>query len=250
MTFKIVVSDPKTKKAYQKEVEKKDSGLIGKKVGDKFSGKVLGMDGYELEITGGSDKDGFPMRKDVSGSARKRVLLSFGPGFHPKRKGERKRKSIRGNTVAEDIAQLNVKVVKHGAKSVAASFGVEEPKDKPKKEEKTKTEAKPKTDEKPKEEKKADKPKDEAKGKEPKKEEPKKEEKKEETVKKAEEKSKDSKTEDKKDAKTAEKKDAAPKIEDKPKEDKPNAEAKNAAEKEDKPKAEKKADKSKDEKKE
>ena len=166
MTFKVVVSDPKTKKAYQKEVENVASGLSGKKIGDKFSGKNLGLDGYELEVTGGSDKDGFPMRKDVSGTKRKRVLLAFGPGFHSTKKGERRRKSIRGNTIADDIAQINVKVVKAGTKSIAASFGVEEKE--PPKEEKAPAKETPK--EKPKEESKAEKPKAEPKPKEEKKE--------------------------------------------------------------------------------
>ncbi|MBN2101665.1 MAG: 30S ribosomal protein S6e [Candidatus Aenigmarchaeota archaeon] len=170
MTFKVVVSDPKTKKAYQKEVENAVSGLSGKKIGDKFSGKGLGLEGYELEVTGGSDKDGFPMRKDVSGTKRKRVLLSVGPGFHPSKKGERRRKSIRGNTIADDIAQINVKVVKAGTKSIAASFGVEEKE--PPKEEKAPAKETPK--EKPKEESKAEEKKEPVKEK-PKKEAPKEE---------------------------------------------------------------------------
>ncbi len=209
MTFKVVISDPKNRKAYQKEVEKEASGLIGKKIGDKFSGKVLGLDGYELEITGGSDRDGFPMRKDVSGTARKRILLAFGPGFHPKRKGERRRKSIRGNTIAEDIAQINVKVVKYGPKSLAAHFGVEEPKEENKEE--TKQEEKkeePKPEEKPKEEKK----------KEPVKEKPKEEEKPKEKPKKEESKAEEKpKTEEKPEKKEAPKEG---KKEEKPKEEK------------------------------
>ncbi len=66
MAFKLVVSDPKSRKSYQKEVS--GEGILGKKIGDKFSGAAAGLEGYELQITGGSDKDGFPMRKDVEGS--------------------------------------------------------------------------------------------------------------------------------------------------------------------------------------
>ncbi|RLJ09570.1 MAG: 30S ribosomal protein S6e [Candidatus Aenigmatarchaeota archaeon] len=147
LNFKIVVSDPKTRRAYQKEVEQKQSGLIGKKIGERFSGDSIGLPGYELEITGGSDRDGFPMRRDVEGTARKKILLSSGPGFHPKKKGQRKRKSIRGNTISTDISQINVKVVKYGQTPLEKLFGVEE---------KPKEEAKPKEkpqEEKPKEEK-------------------------------------------------------------------------------------------------
>jgi small subunit ribosomal protein S6e len=124
--FKIVVADPKTRKAFQKEVPQPQSGLMGRKLGDKLKGDGLGFQGYELQITGGSDKDGFPMRRDVDGAARKRLLLSFGPGFHPWLKGQRKRKSVRGNTISGDIVQVNLKVVTHGPKALAALFGKEE----------------------------------------------------------------------------------------------------------------------------
>jgi small subunit ribosomal protein S6e len=122
--FKIVISDPKAKKAYQKEVDQGASGLMGKKLGDKFSGNHLGLAGYELEVTGGSDKEGFPMRRDVEGPGRKKILLSHGPGFHPKSRGRRKRKSIRGNSISPAISQINLKVVTYGAKSVEESLGV------------------------------------------------------------------------------------------------------------------------------
>ena len=108
MAFKLVVSDPKTRKSYQKEVSE---GLVGKKIGDKVDGKIAGLDGFELQITGGSDNDGFPMRKDVSGTARKKILVSHGTGFHARQPGMRKRMSIRGNTISEDISQINTKVL-------------------------------------------------------------------------------------------------------------------------------------------
>jgi len=126
MVFKIVVSDPKSRKAYQKETEENASGLIGKKVGEKVSGSFLGLEGYELEITGGSDRQGFPIRPDVDGQGRKRIVLAFPPGFHPVRHGERKRKSVRGNTISNDISQINLKIVKAGKKPLETVFGVKE----------------------------------------------------------------------------------------------------------------------------
>lgn len=109
MAFKIVVSEPKSKKAWQ--VEKEVPGLMGKKIGDKISGSLIGLNNFTLEITGGSDKDGFPMRPDLPGSTRKKVLLSGGPGFNSTRKGMRKRKYVRGNIISEEIVQVNLKVV-------------------------------------------------------------------------------------------------------------------------------------------
>ncbi len=122
-SFKVVISDPKTRKAYSKEVDQVPSGALGKHVGESIPGGPLGLDGYTLEITGGSDKEGFPMRRDVEGSARKRILLSHPPGFHPPRKGMRKRKSIRGNTVSQSIVQVNLKVAEWGSKSIEELLG-------------------------------------------------------------------------------------------------------------------------------
>jgi len=114
--IKFVISEPETRKAYQLEVDQnKAMGLIGKKIGDEFDGGLIGLTGYSLKITGGTDKDGFPMHPKVKGGGRKRVLLIGPPGFHPRLKGERKRKTVHGNTIAEDIFQVNVKVTKKGA---------------------------------------------------------------------------------------------------------------------------------------
>jgi len=131
--FKIVVSDPKSKRGFQKEVEQRYSALLGRKVGEHVSGDTLGLAGYKLEVTGGSDKDGFPIRPDVDGIGRKRIVLSGPPGFHPERRGQRKRKSVRGNTISQDIMQVNLKVMEWGQKSLEDIFGVK-PKEKEAKE--------------------------------------------------------------------------------------------------------------------
>ncbi len=116
-TFKFVVSDPTTRKAYQIEVEKeRAAGVLGLRIGDVVDGGFLGLPGYKLKITGGTDRDGFPMHRDVEGPGRKRLLLSGPPCFHPRVKGERRRKLVRGNTISEDIAQINCKVVEYGEK--------------------------------------------------------------------------------------------------------------------------------------
>jgi len=135
MVFKIVLSDPKARKAYQKDVDENASGLMGKKIGESVKGDGFGLTGYEVEVTGGSDKEGFPMRKDVEGIGRKKALLSGGSGFHPLLKGQRKRKSVRGNTISEQIIQINMKVTKHGDKPIEELLGVKT-KEKPAKEQK------------------------------------------------------------------------------------------------------------------
>ena len=110
--FKVVISDPKTGKSRQIEVkDEKARALIDKRIGDVIDGELIGVSGVKLQITGGSDIAGFPMRADIEGPVKKYVLLSGGVGFHPRRKGERRRKLVRGNTISEDIVQVNTKIV-------------------------------------------------------------------------------------------------------------------------------------------
>ncbi len=106
-------------KTHSVELEENEINAIkGKRIGQEFDGSVLGLDGYTLEITGGSDKDGFPMKKNLQGTARRKVLIKKGIGVKKLRSGERKRKSMRGNAVDTDIAQLNTKVVEEGSESI------------------------------------------------------------------------------------------------------------------------------------
>jgi small subunit ribosomal protein S6e len=116
MEFRVVISDPGTGRAYQRVVEGANANrLIGKKIGDVVSGTVVDLPpDYELQITGGTDKDGFPMRPDLPGSGRKRILLSGSTGFRPKEKGLRRRKTVRGKVISRDTMQINMKVVKQG----------------------------------------------------------------------------------------------------------------------------------------
>ncbi|MBI4399272.1 30S ribosomal protein S6e [Candidatus Micrarchaeota archaeon] len=121
--MKVVISDPKTGKTYQTDVAKEqEAGLVGLKIGDLVEGAIVGANAYKLQITGGSDKEGFPMRRDVSGPRRIRALLSSGTGIQTSRKGERRIKSVRGNTISENIMQLNTKVTEYGEKSLDELF--------------------------------------------------------------------------------------------------------------------------------
>ena len=121
MAFKVVVSQGA--EAHQIEVDetKAFNGLV---IGDEFDGGLVGLDGYTLKITGGSDKNGFTMKKDVSGTRRIKSLLSGGIGYHPKSDGVKRRKTVRGNTIADDIVQVNTVVVSAGSKAIADILGV------------------------------------------------------------------------------------------------------------------------------
>ena len=121
--MKIVISEKKTGKSFGVDLAKdKDSLLIGKKIGDKLDGGPVGAEGYELEITGGSDNSGFPMRKDVSGPRRVGVILSSGTGFRKLGKGVRAKRNVRGNIISDQIVQVNTKVVTAGSKPLEEIF--------------------------------------------------------------------------------------------------------------------------------
>jgi len=117
--FKVVVNDTKKGKSHQVQVSGHHANsLIGKKIGDEVDGIFISLPGYKLQITGGTDKNGFAMRYDLPGSRRRNLLLSEGKVFHAKEKGMRKKKSVRGNTVSQDTVQINMKVTKHSSKSI------------------------------------------------------------------------------------------------------------------------------------
>lgn len=127
--LKVVISDPKTGKSYQKALA--SNPLAGMKLKQKVSGGMVEMPGYEFEITGGSDDSGFPLRMDIDGPLKKKALLTGGVGLKAgtrlhKMEGLRKRKTVAGNTITEKTAQVNLKVVKSGSDSLPKLFGKEE----------------------------------------------------------------------------------------------------------------------------
>ena len=111
------------------KIETESEVLVGTKIGDKVKGEDVSADlaGYELEITGTSDKSGFPGFKNLKGSGLRKVLLTYGPGMKnrpkkegkkptPNNKGLRLRKTFRGNEISSDTVQINIKVIKEGTK--------------------------------------------------------------------------------------------------------------------------------------
>ena len=124
--LKIVLSDPKTGKAYNVEATGGIAGaLIGKKIGQQISGDALGFEGYKIELTGGTDRTGIPARKDLPGAGKRRLLLSDGVGFHESYDGERRRKTIRCSEITSDFVQVNAIVIEQGAKSLEQYFAPE-----------------------------------------------------------------------------------------------------------------------------
>ena len=109
--LKLNVSDSSTKKVSIHELEgPRAQPLIGREIGDVVDGSLIGMDKAKLQITGGSDKDGIPMRSDVHGGAKKYAILSGGVGFNPTTPGERRRKLVRGKMITDQTYQINLRV--------------------------------------------------------------------------------------------------------------------------------------------
>lgn len=108
----LIISDPETGTSQKVELEDNRMGpLVGRRIGEVIDGTVADLAGHQLQLTGGTDKDGIPMRPDVHGSAKSRIILSGGVGYKPKRKGERRRVVVRGNTVSVETTFLNFKIV-------------------------------------------------------------------------------------------------------------------------------------------
>lgn len=104
--FKLTISD-KTGKSITKELKEKDANpLLGLQLQNEVDAAIVGLAG-KMKITGGSDKSGVPMRSDIHGGSRKYVLLSKDVGLRTAEKGQRIRKLIRGNTITEEIYQIN-----------------------------------------------------------------------------------------------------------------------------------------------
>jgi small subunit ribosomal protein S6e len=132
--IRFEVGDPKTKRTYGKLME--NYFLTGKKIGDVVEGQLLGLPNYQLKIRGGSDTAGFPMRQDIEGPGRKRIVFkSKTVGFKQKKRKIQhkqnhyfmtKRKSIRGNTISQFTKQINLTVIKPGEKLIAELWNIQE----------------------------------------------------------------------------------------------------------------------------
>lgn len=126
MAIKVVIGT-KSGKCFQKELSADEAeSLYGKVLGEEFNGEIIGISGAKFLISGGSDSSGFPMRRDMPGTGKKKILITKSTGFKGKIRGKRfgglrVKKTVAGNTVHEKTHQLNIKTVK-GDDAVAKAF--------------------------------------------------------------------------------------------------------------------------------
>lgn len=123
--FQVVVGDPDTGDSYQFEVSGGDANrFLGRTLGEEVEGSAVGLDGYTLTLTGGSDAAGRPLRTDLPGTTLREILADERTiGYKPGRDGERRRVTVRGNEVGEAVAQLNAAVVERGDDDIADLVG-------------------------------------------------------------------------------------------------------------------------------
>ena len=124
--FKVNIADPKDGKCYKTEVKDAHAApFMGLNIGEKLEGSRIGIDGYEFQVTGGTDYCGFPMRKGILG-VRKKMVIYPGVGFRGGLKGMKKRKTVCGHKINESITAVNLKVTKEGTKKLSEMFGKKE----------------------------------------------------------------------------------------------------------------------------
>ncbi len=109
VTFKIVVSDKNKSRMFEVK-DAQAQPLLGLRIGDELDASVIGLQG-KIKITGGSDKSGVPMRYDVHGAVKKYILITKGIGLKKAKEGERRRKLVRGNTISDEIYQINAVLI-------------------------------------------------------------------------------------------------------------------------------------------
>jgi small subunit ribosomal protein S6e len=128
--MQLVIADTKTGKTYKAEVPKgREAELTGKKIGEVIDAGFVGAGGYKIELTGGSDGSGFPMRKDITGTRKTKALITKGVGFRAEESGERRKKVVRGNSYSADIVQVNCKIAEYGPTPLDQIFKTEEKKE-------------------------------------------------------------------------------------------------------------------------
>jgi small subunit ribosomal protein S6e len=121
--MKINVAYPATgcQKLFEIHDELKVRPFYEKRMGMEVDAATLGDEwkGYVLRITGGNDKQGFPMKQGVLTNGRVRLLLSKGHScYRQRRTGERKRKSVRGCIVDGNLSVLSMTIVKKGESEI------------------------------------------------------------------------------------------------------------------------------------
>merc|ERR1719235_704386 len=121
--MKFNLADPQTgaQKVFDVEDDKRLRFLLDKRIAQEVNGAILGdeFQDYTFKITGGIDKQGFPMKQGILVPDRVRLLLREGSGgYNMKKEGDRKRRSVRGCIVSREIAVVNLIIARRGKEPI------------------------------------------------------------------------------------------------------------------------------------
>ncbi len=117
--MKLLYSDKKTGLTASMELDQEKALLfVNRKIGSDVDGTAIGLSGYKLKITGGSDSSGFALDPSIAGQGKVRTMRDR------KRKGKsmRIKVMVRGNTITAETKQVSVEIVEYGSKPVEELF--------------------------------------------------------------------------------------------------------------------------------
>merc|ERR1711907_739179 len=132
LDMKLNLACPETgaAKAIEIDDDKKLLPFFDKRISQEVAGDSLGDEfkGYKFRISGGNDKQGFPMLQGVLTPDRVRLLMRQGSKcYRQRRTGEMKRKSVRGCVVSQEISCLNLVIIRKGPAELPGLTDVERP---------------------------------------------------------------------------------------------------------------------------
>jgi len=93
--------------------------LLNKKIGDEIDGTALGLTGYKLKITGGTDSSGFPLEASISGQIKTKVIRER---LNKNKEKINKRITVRGNVISSDVKQVSALITEYGSKPIEELF--------------------------------------------------------------------------------------------------------------------------------
>merc|ERR1712053_49120 len=119
---KFNVADPQTgsQRTFEVDDDKRLRFVLDKRIAQEVNGAILGdqFQDYTFKITGGIDKQGFPMRQGILVPDRVRLLLRESKGYILQKDGDRKRRSVRGCIVSREIAVVNMTIFRRGKEPI------------------------------------------------------------------------------------------------------------------------------------
>ena len=126
--MKFLYSDKKSGLTATMDLDdEKASLLLNKKIGDEIDGTALGLTGYKLKITGGTDSSGFPLEASISGQIKTKVIRER---LNKNKERINKRITVRGNVISSDVKQVSASIIEYGSKPVEELFTVKKKEEK------------------------------------------------------------------------------------------------------------------------